>query len=188
MKRYAHKGARYYVRFAFRMLERALAVTGVILLFYHTCFELSVVTSGSMSPTLLGACAETGDLVLAERISYWFGEPERWDVVSYFGGNGMMIMKRVVGLPGETVIITNNWILIDGEELERRPEHDFLNYYAFGDAYGGRPFTCTNGYYVLGDHSCNSYDSRYEGQLDGDKILARAWLVVWPPARIGFVN
>jgi type IV secretory pathway protease TraF len=53
---------------------------------------------------------------------------------------------------------------------------------------GGRSAECGRGYYVLGDYTKDSNDSRYEGPVSPERIIGRPWLRVWPPGRMGFVN
>ena len=97
-------------------------------------------------------------------------------------------MKRVVGLPGEKLGLTKNRISIDGDPLERPKKYESLYYYSYGNVVGGRVIDCRDGYYVLGDDSRDSQDSRYDGPIPPERIRGRAWLIVWPPGRIGWVN
>jgi len=98
------------------------------------------------------------------------------------------VAKRIVGLPGETVSVSDLNLVIDGS-VEPFPESlSFLRYYAWGNLNQGQQFDCRNGYYYLGDDARDSVDSRFEGAIGADAIIARAWLIVWPPDRIGFVN
>jgi signal peptidase I len=98
-------------------------------------------------------------------------------------------MKRVVGLPGETVALRDTaTILINGRPIDRPASLQSLKYYSFGAFQAGRTAECGSGYFVLGDDSKDSQDSRYTGPLDLHQIKGRAWLRVWPLSRIGFVN
>ena len=97
-------------------------------------------------------------------------------------------MKRVVGLPGETVALAQGEVVINGAAAPRPASLPSLRYYAYGQFHRGGTAECGDGYYVLGDDSRDSQDSRYEGPLAPKAIVGRAWLVVWPPGRIGFVN
>lgn len=97
-------------------------------------------------------------------------------------------MKRVVGLPGESISIQDNWVQINGRPLERPSGLDFLNYYATGNLHQGKQVECDGGYFVLGDDSLDSYDSRYTDLLNPDSIEGRAWMIIWPPSRIRFLK
>ena len=98
-------------------------------------------------------------------------------------------MKRVVGLPGESVGIIDGRVIVNGDQIPMPKTLSFLKYYAeYGLIAQGRTYQCTDGYFVLGDDTDDSQDSRFEGELAPDRIRSRAWLVIWPPKRIGFLT
>jgi signal peptidase I len=176
------------VRGCGKVFWNGLAVVGLLAVIHHTGFELSVVISGSMAPTLQGEGGPGSDWVLLERVSYWLREPRRWEVAQYVTADQMVVAKRVVGLPGERIAIVEARPVINGAPLAPPAPLAFLHYYPEAGARNGRTAHCGNGYYLLGDDSLDSYDSRYEGPVQREAIRSRAWLIVWPPARIGFVN
>src|SRR5436853_6288954 len=89
-----------------RSLARSLAIVGAGALVYHSLFHVSVVISDSMAPTLRGNSA-SGDYVLTERVTYRLRAPRRWEVVMFPEPElQVQVMKRVVGLPGETVALS----------------------------------------------------------------------------------
>ena len=98
-------------------------------------------------------------------------------------------MKRVVGLPGEQVQLSEQGrILIDSQPIELPASLDqrFLRY---GNLAAGKsPVSCGQSYYLLGDDSRDSDDSRFNGPVGLDRIIGRSWLIVWPLSRFGFVN
>ncbi len=173
-----------------RFLERVFALLGIFFVIYHLGFNLSVIYSGSMSPTLKGELNQEKDYVLTEKFSYWFRNPRRWEVVKYHTPNDlqMEVMKRVAALPGETISLKNNWLQINGKDIDRPPGLSFLKYYPFGCLQKKRAYHCTKGLFVLGDDSKDSMDSRDDGPINPDLIEGRAWLIVWPWSRIGFIN
>ena len=82
-----------------------------------------------MAPTLRGHDWQSGDLVLTERVSYWFRRPHRWEVVTFRTNDGVQVMKRVIGLPGEHVQMRRDGqILIDGRAVERPAELHVIRY------------------------------------------------------------
>jgi signal peptidase I len=164
-----------------------LAWVGLCFILYHLSFEMTVLVSGSMSPTLRGTSARNGDRVLVEKISGWFRSPRRWEVV-YFEEEGVPIMKRVVGMPGEKISLKDLRVRINGVELPYPEELPSLKYYAFGNVARDQPVDCGKGYYVLGDDSRDSNDSRFIGVITPDRIRGRAWVILWPSDRIGFVR
>jgi signal peptidase I len=172
-----------------RQVEHVLAAFGLGALIYFSCFDLSRITSGSMSPTLCGEDWQSGDRVLTERVSYWLRQPRRWEVITFRARDGMQVMKRVVGLPGEKVQMRRDGqIVIDGQPVERPAELGFLHYFAIGNILLDRSVECKEGYYVLGDNSRDSEDSRFTGPVMPDQLIGRAWLIVGPSGRRGFVH
>jgi signal peptidase I len=156
---------------------------------YWTCFDYSCIVSNSMKPTLCGTSLENGDRVLTERVSYWFRQPHRWDVVTIRQPDAKQIMKRVVGLPGEKIQMLRGGIIqIDGHEIQPPPELDFLRYFPFGNLVSNATVECGDGFYVLGDDSRDSDDSRFNGPVPAKDVIGRAWLIVAPGGRRGFVN
>jgi signal peptidase I len=171
-----------------RWLWNALAVTGLIFIIYHACFEVSMVSSGSMAPTLAGEGQPGSDWLLSERVSYWFRNPRRWEVVQFVNPDHLLVAKRVVGLPGETVSLQDHQVTINGQLAPRPHALDAIWYLACGRLHRGKSAPCGDGYFVLGDDTKDSQDSRWEGPVAPTEIRSRVWLRIWPPARIGFVN
>ena len=173
---------------AVRCGQKALAVVGLFFLVYHGAFDLSVIMSPSMAPTLQGTCAEDGDRVLTERVTYRLRGPRRWELVSFYNRDGVQIMKRVVGLPGEEIALRDGQFFVNGAPVAVPAELQDREYLAYGKLRRGRPTECKDGYFVMGDDSKDSQDSRYEDPLTRDRITGRPWLIVWPPKRAGAVN
>ncbi len=172
-----------------RSVVNAFAIVGLLFFLYHTCFHLSVVSSNSMYPTLRGNSLYNGDTVLSERITYRFRKPHRWELVLFLDEFNVQVMKRVVGLPGETVSLKDlDTVLINGQPIARPASLSSLKYYAYGNLTGGRAAKCEDGWFILGDDSRDSQDSRFTGPLKWDRVRGRPWMVVWPPSRIGFIN
>jgi signal peptidase I len=166
-----------------------LATVGVLSIIYHVGFDVSVVVSGSMAPTLRGMSRENGEWVLMEKVSYWFRRPRRWEVVTFVDKElGIQVMKRVVGLPGETVSLEDGRVCIGGEPAPMPESISDLRYLAMGNVFRGKSVACGDGYYVLGDDTVDSQDSRFTGPLELSSIRGRAWLVVSPLSAARFVN
>ena len=139
----------------------------------------------AMSPTI-----ENGEVVLVDRLIVDMKTPSRGTVVAFRpDGNREvhLLIRRIVGLPGETIQIKDGMIYIDGEiYLEKK------DYPAMTDAgLAEEPITLgTNQYFVLGDNRNNSEDSRYAdvGVVSGKNIEGKVWFVLSPSDHMGLVK
>lgn len=132
-----------------------------------------------------------GNHLLLEKVSYLFGEPKRFDVIvfqPYMKKKEMYYIKRVIGLPGETVQIIDNIIYINGKPLiENFGKENEIRY----DGIAENPIKLSaDEYFVLGDNRNNSKDSRSEtvGPIKRKSILGKAWCRIWPLNQLGFVK
>src|SRR4051794_14261948 len=85
---------------ALRLIKHCLATIGFCFIFYHLCFEVTVMTSSSMAPTLRGSSNDDGDRILVEKITGRFRRPRRWEIYFFYNTDGIPVAKRVIGLPG----------------------------------------------------------------------------------------
>jgi signal peptidase I len=176
-------------RWLFRQCENCLALVGLLTLICFFCFDFSVMTSPSMSPTLQGTSWRNGDWVLTEKVTYRFRRPARWEVIRIRREKGPMIMKRVVGLPGESIRIGDDKnILINDRPVNPPAGFACPKYIPQGNVGDGQAVECGQGYYVLGDDTNDSDDSRFAGPVPPGRIVGRVWLIVAPRSRIGFVG
>lgn len=161
----------------------------VVLLFafvYVWYFGQKVSTVGdSMSPVL-----SNGDTVLVNRIIYNAMAPRRGDVIVFKpkgNKNSHYYIKRIIGLPGETVEIIENSIFIDGEKLEEDYETSSIDDVGI---VSDKMVLGNNEYFVLGDDRENSEDSRNAdvGNVKRSYIYGKAWFVSSPRKHIGFVK
>lgn len=145
--------------------------------------EARYIPSESMLPTL-----EVNDRLIVEKISYHFNPPQRGDIVVFWPTDKLKqenpslkdaFIKRVIGLPNETVEVRNGLVYINGEPLEE-------NYIAAPPDYQWGPETVpADSYLVLGDNRNNSYDSHFWGYVPRENIIGRAVVRFWPPNRVG---
>ena len=131
-----------------------------------------------------------GDRILVLKCFYQFFEPQRWDVVVFKSPLEPRInfIKRLIGRPHETIEIIDGDIYIDGESLEgeRFDRYYYSNSSSF--QYGVETTVVPDGhYFMLGDNSGNSFDSRYWGFVADDDIVGVPYLRVWPLNRIGIM-
>ncbi|MGE5582486.1 MAG: signal peptidase I [Bacillota bacterium] len=156
----------------------------ILFLIIHTFFlEARVVPSPSMYPTI-----EVHDQFLSNKTAYWFQRPHRGDIVVFkppaaAGFNGDFV-KRIIGLPGETISVHAGVVYINNKPLkepyitpDRAPVAEF------------GPYIIPDGnVFVLGDNRNNSKDSRYWGPLPLKNIKGQAWWRYWPITRMGLVK
>ena len=163
--------------------------SAVVLLFafvYVWYFGQKVGTVGdSMNPVL-----ENGDVVLVNRIVYNATKPKRGDVIVFKpkgNENSHYYIKRIIGLPNETVEIIDNSIFIDGEKLEEEYQTSEM-----GDVgiMTEKMKLGSDEYFVLGDDRENSEDSRNAdvGNVKRSDIYGKAWFVSSPRKNIGFIK
>ncbi|MBR3683744.1 MAG: signal peptidase I [Lachnospiraceae bacterium] len=165
-----------------------LCVTFLIIEFVG---QRTKVKGDSMNPTL-----SHGDNLIVDKITYRFSDPERFDIIvlEYKWKKDTYYIKRIIGLPGETVYIDEDGkIFIKGageEEFELLTE-SYGKEVIRAAGRASQPVTLgEDEYFVLGDNRNDSTDSRSAsvGNVHIDQIVGRAWLRIWPFSKIGFMK
>ena len=151
------------------------------------------IPSSSMEPTLHcatpgpGCQAHFSDRVLACRICLDFSDPSRGDIIVFQTppkaeqkcGEGGTFVKRLVGLPGETVSERTGKVFIDGRTLKEP-------YIKYPDSQSGTWHVPKGQYFFMGDNRAQSCDSRQWGSVPRGNMIGNVFFVYWPPNRIGF--
>lgn len=164
-----------------RSLLREILDTLLMIVAIYTLINLLtarfVVEGSSMNPNFA-----SGQFIIVNRLSYLVGEPRRGDVVVFVSPDepGHDFIKRVLGLPGETVAVRDGLVYINEEPL-------YEPYISAPPTYQGEWTLGADEYFVLGDNRNNSRDSHAFGPLRRDKIVGQAWVVYWPLEDWGFV-
>ncbi len=159
-----------------------LAVTWVIITFVG---QRTQVNGSSMEPTL-----SDHDNLIVDKISYRFKSPERFDIIvfPFQYEEDVYYIKRIIGMPGETVYIDRDGtIYIDGEVLEESYGREVI----LSPGRAGEPITLgEDEYFVLGDNRNNSSDSRDPsvGNIHRDRIVGKAWVRIWPFHKFGVLK
>lgn len=162
--------------FLLAVLVALVLIFGVVRPFVAEPFAI---TTGSMGPTL-----RAGDSALAAKFAYRLTGPERGDVVLFEApGDGVPTIKRVVGLPGDTVAVRDGVLFVNGEKTVE----GYVDY-ALTDATFFGPTDVPEGHvYVMGDNRINSLDSRSYGPVPEADLLGEVSLRVWPLGRAGAI-
>ncbi|WIG59706.1 MAG: Signal peptidase I [Ktedonobacterales bacterium] len=167
-----------------RLLREVLEVAILTLLLFivvHLVIQNYRVEGPSMTPTLLNH-----QYILVDKAQYLFGKPQRGDIIVFEWprDTSQDFVKRVIGLPGDTVTVDANGVVtVDGTQLNEPYINDMNNPY--------QPNTWVLGadqYFVLGDNRGDSSDSRDWGPVPMKDIIGKATLVYWPAPDIHFVH
>lgn len=164
-----------------------LCVLGAVWLVITFVGQRTEVEGASMENTL-----HNGYNLIVDKLSYRFHDPERFDIIVFpfqFQDNTYYI-KRIIGLPGETVqIMDDGSIYINGEKLEENYGMEVIKPETIGRA--AEPIELGDDeYFVMGDNRNNSSDSRTDmvGNIKRENIIGKAWLRIWPVSDFGVLQ
>lgn len=168
------------------ILEVVVFAIAIFLFIYLLVLQPHKIKGTSMEPNF-----PNGEYLLTDKLTYRFREPGRGDVIVFEApqSDGEEFIKRIIGLPGETVAIRNNKVFINGTQLTE-------SYIPTNITTGPGPFlgidesviVPTDNYVVLGDNRIASSDSRVWGFVSKEKINGKAWIVYWPPPSVGLIE
>ena len=138
------------------------------------------IPSASMVPTL-----KYGDRVLVNKFIYRFTEPERGDVVVFKSvqDDQQDLIKRVVGVPGDEVAVRGGKLFVNDE----RQRESYVNKKMPDRSFAAPTTVPQNHIFVMGDNRANSQDSRVFGPVPKENIEGEAFLLFWPPGRVGLL-
>lgn len=159
------------------LLIDAIIILMCVIVIPRFVIQRTIVSGSSMETTL-----QDKDNLLVEKVSYLIGKPDRFDVVVFYPygkDEGEYYVKRVIGLPGETIQIMGDTIYIDGKVLEEDYGKDPITFQGIAS----EPLTLgEDEYFLMGDNREVSFDSRYEdvGPVKEDLIVGKALVRIWP--------
>jgi len=175
-----------------RVLKEVLSTTlyllGVLVLTYlliHYVGQRTQVKGSSMEPTLSNA-----DNLIVDKLSYRFSDPKRFDIIvfPYLYTPDTYYIKRIIGLPGETVQIDGAGnIYINGELLQENYGAEVID----NPGLASDPITLgADEYFVLGDNRNHSEDSRFPdvANIKKENIIGRAFVRLWPLTKFGLLK
>ncbi|MFR4780266.1 MAG: signal peptidase I [Lachnospiraceae bacterium] len=162
----------------------------IVLIIAFTWFVVTFVgqrteVSGSSMETTLS----DKDQLIVDKMTYRFRDPKRYDIVvfPYQYQDNTYYIKRIIGLPGETVQILSGMVYIDGMRLDEHYGDEIMENPGIAE----EPLTLgEDEYFVLGDNRNNSSDSRASdvGLIHRKDLIGRAWIRVWPLSQIGVIH
>lgn len=174
------------VKSEIREYLEALVIAVVLALFIITFIAQSFLVQGSsMVPTL-----HDGERLLVDKLTWRFRQPRRGEIVvfKYPSDPSRKFIKRIIGIPGDTILLKEGKVYVNGKLLEE----SYVNGPTFGAFYRDwGPIEVKEGhYFVLGDNRTNSDDSRYEdvGLVARNLLVGRALLRYWPVSRVSIVQ
>lgn len=161
-----------------------IIIVGAAYLIVTFVGQRTQVSGSSMETTL-----SDGDQLIVDKISYRFRNPKRYDIIvfPYQYEPNTYYIKRIIGLPGETIQIIDGYIYIDGEQLDEHYGNELMN----DPGIAAEPVALgEDEYFVLGDNRNNSQDSRAVnvGVIHRKDILGRAWIRIWPLDSMGVIR
>lgn len=161
-----------------------LLILVITFLFVHFVGQKTRVNGMSMYPTL-----SDGDNLIVDKLTYQFSDPKRFDIIvfPFRYQEDTYYVKRVVGLPGETVQIMNGILYINGAAIS----DDYGNAPMEKSGLASEPVTLgEDEYFVLGDNRNDSSDSREPsvGNISKESIIGKVRLRIWPLSGFGLVN
>ncbi len=167
---------------------KAIIIAGLIAFLLHTfVFSLVLVDGASMNPTL-----SDSERLILNKTSYVVKEPERADIVVFHVYNSEDYIKRVIGLPGETIEMRADQLFINGEPVDEpylaaaKSTYNEVGIYLTED-FG--PIKINDDHlFVMGDNRRNSSDSRAIGSIDKKELIGKVSIRIWPLTSIGSVK
>lgn len=158
------------------LIVYCIIVVAIMFLVVKYVGQRTVVIGDSMETTL-----QDGDNLITDKITYRFSEPKRFDIVvfPYKDNTSQLLIKRIIGMPGETVQIMDGKVYINGFELIEEYGNELIEEAGIA----ANPIVLgPDEYFVLGDNRNNSQDSRFAsvGNIHRDDLVGRAWVRIWP--------
>ena len=178
------------------MKERSILgelLSWIIYIVIVVILSLGIITFVGQRTKVSGHSMETtlsdGDNLIVDKISYRFRDPERFEIIvfPFQYEEHTYYIKRIIGLPGETVQVIDGYVYINGEMLDENYGLEVMD----DPGIAAEPISLgEDEYFVLGDNRNHSSDSRDPsvGVLHRDDIMGRAWIRIWPFDKFGVIK
>ncbi len=169
-----------WVTLLYEVLE-TVALAVIIWLVVNFATARFIVEGSSMEPNF-----HTGQMLIVSRLAYKFGPPQRGDVIvfQYPGNLTDDYIKRIIGVPGDTIAIEAGKVLVNGVQLTE----PYISTDGGLGQFKGHWTVPADSYFVMGDNRSHSSDSRSWGMLPAADIIGKAWISYWPPPDWGIIK
>lgn len=172
---------------------KAVVIAAVIaLLVRHFIFSNYMVRGESMMPTL-----QDGNRLIVNKIGYRISEPHRYDIIVFHASENVDYVKRVIGLPGDSIVYRNDTLYVNGEPAEENYLKAYKNHLPDGTkltgdfslkSLTGKARVPEGKLWVMGDNRQNSEDSRDFGFIDEKSVVGKLAFRYWPSSGWGTVS
>jgi len=162
----------------FRDIIAPVLVGLAVFALFHLTLGSFKVYGSSMLPTI-----EDGEYIMVSKAAYFFGQPHRGDIIVFDSPQEPRsdLIKRIIGLPGDTVEITDGRVIVNGTPLTESYTLEPPHYLMFAEQIPA------GNYFVLGDNRNNSSDSHRGWTVPRQNIVGKAWITYWPPYQWGTI-
>lgn len=180
-----HQRTRHTLRSIISFMLYIVAILLITFLLIRFVGQRTEVVGYSMTPTL-----DNGDQLIVEKVSYHFRDPQRFDIIvfPYRYEENTYYVKRIIGLPGETIRIDDDGnIYINGKILEEHYGKEVIQDPGIAAA---EITLADDEYFVMGDNRNDSKDSRDPsvGPIHRSELIGRVWLRIWPLSKFGLMK
>lgn len=160
-----------------REVFTTLLVAVIVFFVLQVTIQVSIINGSSMEPEL-----HEGERLIINKAVYVFKTPARGEIIVFYPSenhSSIPFIKRIIGLPGDTVEINNGQVLINSESLYEPYIKEPPDYHV------NKLVVSEDSYFVLGDNRNLSNDSHSGWTVDRSQIIGKAWVSIWPPSLWG---
>lgn len=177
------EGIKRFIAAVFDFLQGIVVVLAVLVMVYLFLVSPQEISGASMEPNF-----HNGEYILTNKVLTKFREPERGDVVVFKSPKNKEVdyIKRIIGLPGDTVKLENNTFFVNGQQVDE--PYLAPDVVVFGGSFlqeGGEIIVPPDQYFVVGDNRPHSSDSREFGPIPMEDFIGTVFFRYWPFSQMG---
>ncbi len=171
--------------FILDFLETVVISLAIFVLVYKFLFQPHQVDGRSMEPTF-----HNGEYILTDKVSYRMHPPKRGDVIVFHSPQDERVdfIKRIIGVPGDEVMVKNKQVYVNGQALDEPYINDGITPADSFLREGLAVKVPSGNYIVMGDNRLHSSDSRHWGFVTADEIVGRVFFRYWPLSKFGLIE